>query len=352
MKTAKLKDIAEAAGVSVPLVSVALSGKTDGTTKLKPETKERILKIAKELNYRPNIFGRNLKANKSFLVGILFYHVNNLLLGDFIRGVQARLTEADYSPIAMVHRTKEEQRHNLELCIGRRVDGLIINSWINEETGENDNDYILQLLPDDFPCVEVFGTSLSGIPNFRLDYRNGFYNLCKSLINKGRKKIAYMCHDQYVINRKYKDVFLNAMECYEGYEIAMRSHSMPIEVILHPRPQPEETNMTWGDYAYEATKEVLKKNDRPDAIACLNTQEAVGVIKACHECGVKVPEEMAVCAYANPIFSNLTSPSITVCDANPFAVGRQTAAAILDRIKGEKVSSVNLLPEIIFRDSC
>jgi LacI family transcriptional regulator len=141
------------------------------------------------------------------------------------------------------------------------------------------------------------------------------------------------------------------MECYEGYEAAMKANFMQQDLLLHPRPGPEKTG-TWGDYAYEATKEMFGRKDRPDAIACLNCQEAVGVIKACNELGVNVPEELAVCAYSDPIFSHVTSPSITVCDSNPYAVGRQTAAAVLARIKGEEVPSVSILPDILFRNSC
>ena len=71
-KRITLKDVAKAAGVSVPVVSVAINGTTGGTTSVSDELRDRILEIAEELDYRPNLTAKSLRGNKSFLIGVLW----------------------------------------------------------------------------------------------------------------------------------------------------------------------------------------------------------------------------------------------------------------------------------------
>ena len=90
-KRITIKDVAAKAGVSHPVVSTVLRGKKS-SIKCSDETRQRIISIANKLNYTPNIFARNFKKQKSYLVGLLFSGVNFGILSEFAYGFQVVLS--------------------------------------------------------------------------------------------------------------------------------------------------------------------------------------------------------------------------------------------------------------------
>jgi LacI family transcriptional regulator len=350
MRKVKLKDIANAAGVSAPVVSVALSGNLNGTTKLKKETRDRILKIAAEMHYTPDIFGRSLRSNKSFLIGIMLFNVNSLLMGEFIRGAQKLLAKSGYSPVFFNHATREEQRHNLTLCMERKVDGLILNTWIDERSGEIDNDFIRGLLPKDFPLIEVYGRNFSDVVSVDIDNKTSFYNMCCHLINSGHRKILMVNYENYSLGQ-HSSLYRNSWECYEGYDEAMKKNGLQSRLILHPHAMNEPlANCT--DHTYRLLCDLLEKGSLPDAIVCKNDEQAIGVLRACADKNIKVPEELAVCGFGNAYIGQLSSPPLTSCNTSAYKVGATSSSMLLKLIKGEKIASRKIIAELVLRKSC
>jgi LacI family transcriptional regulator len=350
MKKPKLKDIARLAGVSPPVVSVALSGNSKGTTKLNEETRRRILKIAAEMHYKPDIFGRSLRANKSFLVGIMLFNVNSSLMGEFVRGAQNVLAKSGYSPIFFCHATKEDQRHNLKLCMERKVDGLIFNPWINEESGETDSEFIKDLLPDSFPLLEVYGRNYPEAISVDIDGKTSFYNMCCHLINSGYKKIYMVNYENYILGQN-TGIFRNAWECHEGYRQAMEENNLPTRLILHPRAMNED-HTNCADYVYKVVNELFEHENLPDAIVCKNDEQAIGVLRACRQRNIRIPEDLAVCGFGDTILSQLSSPPLTSCRTSPYKIGATSADMILQLIKGQEVVSRKIIAELVLRKSC
>ena len=342
-----LKDIAKLAGVSAPVVSVALSGTKSGTTKVTEETRERIIKIAKELNYKPDIFGRSLKMKKSLLIGVLLYDVNSRFFGPFIHGLQKQLSSENYAPIILSHATKEEQRHNLSLCLDRKVDGLIMNAWIDETTGKTDYEYIEKQLPQNLPLVEVYGQYQPGSYRVNVDNMGAFYEICSTLIQKGYRDIVMINHEGYTLGESL-NTFFNTWQNFKGYQCAMSEHNLPTRVLTHPIGH---KNSGWSRCSYELIKSLVKNNDIPDAIVCIDDVQAFGVIQACNEFNIKIPEDMAVTGFDDSPFCTVVSPLLTSCNVNSGEVGRQAGSALLKLISGQKVKNHLVKPEVFWRES-
>jgi len=349
-RNVRLKDIAEIAGVSIPVVSVALSRNSNSTTKLTKETAGRIQKIASELNYKPDIFGRSLRANKSFLIGILLYSVNSNIFGEFIRGVQKGFSESDYSPVFLTHATRDEQRRNLELCMSRKVDGLIFNTWIDEESGEIDNDFTKAILPAALPVVEVLGRNFPESIFVNIAFKESFYNMCVHLLESGYKKIAMISHEKYKLGAD-SGVFFDAWECFEGYEKAMVEHGLPVSVITHPLRKKENSH-SWADTISGVIANRMEEGTLPDAVVCMHDEQAVGVLRACREKGVRVPEDLALCCFTDSRVCQFSIPPLTTCRTSSFEFGLTASERLLQLIDNQAVSSKKIKAELILRESC
>jgi LacI family transcriptional regulator len=347
--TIRLKDIAEIAGVSIPVVSVALSRRTNSTTKLTKETAERIQKIAAELNYKPDIFGRSLRANKSFLVGIMLYSVNSTIIGDFIRGVQKSFAKSGYSPIFLTHANRDEQRRNLELCVERKVDGLILNAWIDEESEETDNDFIKNLIPDRVPIIEVFGHNLPDTVTLNIDMKNATYNMCSHLLDSGYKKILMINHEKYKLGSE-SGIFLDAWESFNGYQKAMLDHGLPARILTHPLVK-EDTYINWSENTYNLISMILEKNELPEAIICMNDEQAYGILKACAEHNISIPKDLALCCVYDSRVCQFSIPSLTACSVLTYDFGITASEMLFKVIEKKSVVSKKTKTKLVVRES-
>ena len=174
-KRITLKDVAKAAGVSVPVVSVAINGTTGGTTSVSDELRDRILEIAEELDYRPNLTAKSLRGNKSFLIGVLLCSDTALPL---YQGIQKSLKAKNYAPLFLCHSSSEEEKENIRFCLDRNVDAIIISSCGNSGVEFN------------LPVVEVFSSEYQKVSSVKFDYADAFEKLTRHLLNLGHKNIA------------------------------------------------------------------------------------------------------------------------------------------------------------------
>lgn len=123
---ASLKDIAKKVGVSIPLVSYVLTGKGK-ENRVSEETAQKILKVAKELNYQPNLNARSLKTNKTKTIGVILADISNPFFSNLARVIEDEAFLRDYTVIFGSSDEKKEKFDKvLEFLLSRQVDGFII----------------------------------------------------------------------------------------------------------------------------------------------------------------------------------------------------------------------------------
>src|SRR5687768_6120404 len=129
-----LKEIAQRTGLSIPTVHQVLNGYN---VRFSAETRRKVLEAAKELDYRPNIAARGLRAKKTFLMGLQFNAVNYPLIAGFTRGFQQVCTAASYAPIFLSHTATADEAENVRTLLDRRVDGLVVNCAVGADGSTN-----------------------------------------------------------------------------------------------------------------------------------------------------------------------------------------------------------------------
>src|SRR3954470_19068304 len=126
-----IRDVAKESGFSSTTVSIVLNN-APLARYIPPATKTRIEKAAKRLGYRPNLFARSLRSNRSHTVGVMVFDMTDPYCTPILRGIENALYQESYLPILTdVQNERSRFERYLEMLLGRRVEGLIIiGNWL------------------------------------------------------------------------------------------------------------------------------------------------------------------------------------------------------------------------------
>jgi LacI family transcriptional regulator len=331
---ATIKDIARVAGVSVTTVSRALNGYSDVNEK----TRQKIIAVAKELNYSPNTLARSLVMNKSKTIGIIVSGINReSLKGNFtfevLSGVNEFTAKTDYDLILFsTNSTKQREKTYSQLCRERRVDGAIIQGI------RTDDPYLKEVVESDIPCVLIDIPIASDTVGYvTTDNVLGAKRAVEHLIDLGHENIA-------MING-YEFAFVSKSRL-EGYLEALKTASLPIKEEWIVNGQFEEKK------AENLTLSLLQQYPEITAIFCASDIMALGAINAAKKLGLKVPEDLSVVGYDDIILAAYLTPSLTTIAQDKFQMGYQAAELLINMLEGKTESHTRVLDTtLIVRES-
>lgn len=323
-----IKDVARLASVAISTASYALND----TGKVSEKTKEKVLKAAKELGYRPNGVARDLKSNKKTNVICVFVgDLGGPFFSEVIKGIQDVALNNNYNLIACNHNMAQK------FLSERRVDGaIILSAFISDKL-------ILRVAGPQFPIV-VMDRKLEGeyIYNVLLDNVQGAYRATKHLIELGNKKIAYFSGAP----SSYDNV-----KRFEGYKKALAESGIIFDHNLVVQGQFTEEG------GYEATNLLLLNtqlnNNAIDAIFCGNDEMAIGAIRALNEKGIRIPEDISIVGYDDIRLASYIQPPLTTISHHKYGWGAMAANLVLEGLKDNiKFKNILLPSELIIRNSC
>lgn len=296
MTRATLKAVAERAGVSYQTVSNIINN----TKSVKPETRERVERVIRELGFVPNFTAKVLRQQKSMTLGCVFYEVADFDVEDPYRNmVQSAVSkaakEANYS--LLTYHVFEGNPNDLEelkthLSQGR-LDGLLflspsIPEGLIDEIAHWNRPTVL------FDRHEANSTLPSVMPM----YADGIRQLVHHLVEKGRKCLAFVGGRQED-HTQSGELRLNSFIEATG----------ELQVCL------SGDYICFGDWSFEGGKRVFHTlwslNPRPDAIVAANDRMAIGLLSGAFEAGVQVPEEVSITGFDDIEFSRYTNPALT-----------------------------------------
>lgn len=344
MATTTMKDVARRAGVDVSTVSLAING----DPRIRPATRERILTIAKELGYQRNHLARGLRSGKSFTIGAVVGY-STTFWDEVLAGAQSVFAEHDYH--LLLDYAPDDQRQEdvqIEALKAKRVDGLLIApADIDPASGHTPPiAYYRSLEAEHIPFVFVDRF----VPGLDSDYvaadnfagaRLATRHLAQKL---GHKKIAYL-YSPHRMNTAQR-------ERLDGYQSVMREMGL--------KPLPYEA-VTPRDYrrreGLDAMRDLLRDpaGEGVTAILAATDSTALGVLRALHDAGVRVPEQMAVLGFGGSKVGEYLEPPLSTMTLPMRAIGSQAARLLLDRIEGDRTTPPRhiLLPtELTIRASC
>jgi DNA-binding LacI/PurR family transcriptional regulator len=316
-RPATLVDVARSAGV-VPMTA---SRAINGTGYVSEQVRERVLRVAKKLDYRPNVLARSLKQQRLNTVGVMLPDIANPFSAELVAGIQEVLAEAGYSAfLATAGRSVEKERDSLLAFVDHRLDGIIVATR-GTEIG---NEIVNEITKQNIPVVTV-GHPIEGsaVDCVTADHQKGTYAATTHLIELGHKNIGF-------IGVAMEDA-LN-LRRFRGYLAALTEHGLTLhkEYVVGPSHGPAYSTEEDG---YKGMLSLVKLKRRPSAIVARNDFTAIGVLRAAHELGLAVPDEIAVVGFDNIPLSNFAIPPLTTVAQPIVEQGRRAARFLIDRIE-------------------
>ena len=329
---ATLKEIAEKAGVAISTVSMVVNNKPH---RIPEKTREKIMQIAKELQYKPNQFAVGLVTKRTMRIGVLVDDLSNTFFSEIAKGSQEGAEKYGYSTlISNVFTTK---RRSVEACVGRLlesgVDGLIMAIAADEISGIT-QEAIEELYQKKVPMVFIGRPNTGKGPNVEVDHEKGAYLAAKHLIECGHTSIGCITGPMGKANNRLY-----------GYICALQDSGIQFDPSL----------VYDGNFltpsGYEGAKDLVAKG--VSAIFACNDLMAYGVYQYAEEQQIKIPQQLAVVGYDDLAFSELLPVPLTTVHQPAFNIGKKSSEKLIEMIQNDMThfESHYFPPQLIVRRS-
>lgn len=316
--------VAQKAGVSKTTISRYINGHYEYMSQ---ETRERIQKVIKELDYRPNKLARSLKSNKSHLIGALVADISNPFSSILVRGIGDVCKDSGYNVIiANTDNDPKKEKEYILSLIDQRVEGLIINT-----TGEND-DFLLEVANTGIPIV----LADRSIKNFTFDtiVINNYEmtsELIEHLIKNGFKKIAFFSEEIKNISTRFerKRAFIDTCFKYLNKDVN--------DMIFIIDTKNENSIV-------KSLEMLLEKKERDNiAVFAVNGVALLSVLQGINKLNLRIPYDIGVCGYDDWGWASLIPPGITTISQPSYYVGIESAKHLMLRINQKRNSKPKLI---------
>jgi DNA-binding LacI/PurR family transcriptional regulator len=310
-----IHDIAKLAGVSKSTVSRAISKNGYVAT----ESLQRILQVMEEVNYRPNMFAKGMRTNRSYSIGILFPDLSNPFFPEWYHVVEQISGSKGYlNYICITDPYGESELKRIDDLLARSIDGIIYFSYQKNPKVLNKLKSISKHTP--VICCDgmMIGEDLSYVC---ADDRKGTSKATRLLIESGRKRIAYI---------KGTDAYQIGLNRFEGYKTALAESNMQMEESLI-----FSGNFKMDD-GFEAARIFMQQQNPPDAIMAATDFMAMGALNYLNEHGISVPERVGVIGFDNLARSAETNPPLTTIKLPLEQLAANAIEALIFQIENDK----------------
>ena len=326
-----IKDIAKAANVSYSTVSRALAGQPQ----IPEETRNKILALANEMGYTPNILAKGLVTKSTHTLGIIVPDITNPFFPEAIQGIEEQANSYGYRVyLCNSNWNIEKEKECLHKLYGSSVDGIIIFPSSDDVSHIIDSRIKIPIVfanykPEKENCSYVAFNDFEGASS-AVEY----------LIKLGHRNIVFM--GGLKTNR-------SNMERIGGYKAVMKKHGIPVrpDYILH------------GEYkqssGYELTEKLLLSSELPTAIIAGDDIMALGVIQAIEEFGLHVPKDISVIGFDDISYASLDKIQLTTVCMPRQDMGQASVELLMEQIQNPQNHEARnkiLETELIVRKTC
>lgn len=332
-KRPTIGDIAKRAGVSKGAVSFALNDRPG----VGPETRQRILEIARELNWRPNSAARALGRSRAGVIGFVLNRPARILgtetfFPELLSGIQLGLSPSRMAlHMLVVSSLDEELEAYRDWWHAQRVDGVIV-------VDPRADDPRIALLEElGLPAVQIgsHASTDSAVPTVWVDDAEAARTLFGYVAALGHRRIAHIAGTAEFEHTVLRERSLE--QCAAQFEL-------------------DWAQSTPTDYSAEAaaseTRRLLSQAMRPTAIVYDNDVMAAAGLRVAHEMGVAVPGRLAIASFDDSLMMRLVRPSITALTRDTVELGEVAARTLLELLGDGSVSSApGPVPQLSVRES-
>jgi len=342
---ATIRDVARQSGFSSSTVSIVLND-APLARYIPKVTKDRIQATAKKLGYRPNLFARSLRGNRTHTIGVLVFDMGDPFCTPIIQGIEDSLYQNSYLPILTdVQNERSRFEAYLEMLLGLRVEGLIVlGNWLFMDV-----DVLADLAKNRIPTVMIGHELKKGpVSSVIVDNEAGARLAVEHLFALGHREIAFI--------RGPKGLGDSAPR-WRGIKKFAEGHGLvldPERIVDLPESQHPNSGFEAG---LVLTRRLIESKQRFTALMAFDDMAAFGAIRALAAAGIDVPGQCSVIGFDDVSPSSIATPALTTIRQPLGTMGAISVDIALEAIKAEEsskaVSAVHrrLAPELIVRDS-
>lgn len=326
-----LKDLAMELGVSIATVSRALRNSPE----IGLDMQRRVKELAKSLNYRPNPFAQSLRKEAPKVIGVVVPNLVTHYYAAVLDGIEAEARKSGYSIISTnSHESFEDEAQAIDNFISLHVEGII--ACLAQNT--TDYSHFEEIAQMGIPLVFFGRTCLTD--KFSSVTANGdeaAQIATQHLIDTGSRRIAFIGgpnHLDMVKRRKH------------GYLEALRENNIPIDRELVACDKIDY------EVALHVTAEMLKRDNRPDAILAFNDIITFAAFTAIKNCNLRIPEDVALIGFTDDQHAAYVTPRMSAIVDQSFKMGVKACELLLRNINGdEKVYKAIVPQQLVIRDT-
>ncbi|MEP7258091.1 MAG: LacI family DNA-binding transcriptional regulator [Flavitalea sp.] len=334
MAGVNIKMLASKLNISIATVSKALHDSHE----ISLATKQRVLALAKELNYVANPYASSLKGKSSKTIAVVIPEVADSFFALSINGIESIAQKNGYHVlIYLTHESFSNEQAILKVIQNGRVDGVIMS--VSSETTHTD--HIQELQQKGIPVV-FFDRVCEGIDTVKIttnDFQSGF-EATQHLIECGCKNISFFT---------ISDKLAISQHRLEGHRQALKDHQMEFnekDIVFCNNDEA---------FNYEAIKNLMKQKKHPDGVIASVEKLATTFYVVCKEFKISIPDKVKVIGFSNLAAAAILNPSLTTVTQPAFDMGNAAASGLF-RILGEKVfnyqeESMVMPSALVVRDS-
>ncbi len=325
-----IRNVAEAAGVSISTVSRVLNNKVD----VAPETFRKIQSVIDKLGYTSSLAARSLRSRRTNVIGLVLFDIVDPFSVQVMSGIDRAIKELDYdlivytSGVLSVKLVSERERRNVSLLDSSITDGVIVVA--PSATTFNTVSPIVVIDPNhenpDYPAVIA-------------QNRDGAFAAMGYLTSLGHQRIGYIGG---------RPELQSAIQRQQGYKDGLCQAHLPHDPDL----------VQVGDYSKETgfvcAQKLLRLPNPPSAIFAANDQSAFGAYQAAHEAGLCIPDDLSVVGFDNIPESATVNPPLTTVDQSIEQMGYLATGLLVRLISDEALehSNYTIPTHLVVRESC
>ncbi len=328
-----INDIASRAGVSYQTVSRVINNRPD----VADDTRARVQQIINEVGYRPSAAARSLVSHRTHTLGLLTADFSDYFFTQVIIGAEAEARKHSFHiMLGSTERNPEEEPEYFRMLAEQQVEGILFA----RPSTEPDNGHIQSMLRQGIPVVTTaYHAPGEGLTVVDVDNVDGGIQAARCLVEAGHRRIAMITGP---------GAWRSVADRAQGYQLALEAAGIGYDPTL----------VAQGDWSYEsgyrAMAHLLDAAPGFTGLFAQNDQMAIGAIRALHDAGWRVPDDLGVVGYDDIPVARYYQPRLTTIHQPMQEVGRMAARLLIEAIDNRSVEQKEVLlkPELLRRESC
>jgi LacI family transcriptional regulator len=291
-----IREVAKESGFSSTTVSIVLNN-APLARYIPDATKNRIRRAAHKLGYRPNVFARTLRNQRTRTVGVMVFDMTDPYCTPILRGIECALYQASFLPILTdVHNERCRFERYLEMLLDRRVEALIVvANWLFVNI-----DVLGDLEKNNIPTAMIGRELQAGsVSSVIVDNELGAQAAIEHLFSLGHRQIAFLRGPRHIADTAPR---------WNGIRNFAKAHGLQIDADLVLDLPGSGNPLSGFEAGCSLTEELVRRKRQFTALMAFDDMTAFGAIRALTNCGIRVPEQVSVIGFDDIAHSSRLPP--------------------------------------------